>query len=244
MSKFEIRALKIMRYDGTELQSADQRTVMRRFIRISLSLAATAFVAFVLLLAASLYSYFALTEETLIAEIEFDRTDEQSYLAYLRAGDFCSERVFAVLGDQWRIDAQFLKWHYWASLLGLESRYRLERLEGRYRSIDEQNSKPTLSHALAAPSAIDVAGLSEHLGRLNFLVDASYGSSTYHDIDTSRLYLVYKSPTGIFTRSRPRAGSADQAQGLSVEIRHGCGAGPGLVARAAGAINRTLDRQD
>jgi hypothetical protein len=217
---------------------------MRRLIRISLALAVAAIFGFILLLAASIYGYFALTDETLIAELEFDRTDEQQYLGYLRTGDFCSEQALRVLGDQWRIDAQFLKWRYWASLLGLKSQYRLERLEGRYRDPGEQNSRPTLAHALAEPSAIDIGGLSGRLGRLNFLADATYGSSTYHDIDTSLVYLVYKSPTGIFTRTRLRASPQTDREALNVEVRHGCGGDPGFLARAASLINRTVDQDD
>jgi len=165
-------------------------------------------------------------------------------MGYLRTGDFCSATSFSVLGDQWRIDAQFLKWHYWASLLGLKSHYRLERLEGRYRDVAEQNKKPTLSHALAPPSAIDIGGLTGRLGNLNFLADASYGSSTYHDIDTSQVYLVYKSPTAIFTRSRPRTVSQVVGEALIVEIRHDCADGPGAGARIAGWVNQTVDRVD
>ncbi|HEY5665348.1 MAG TPA: hypothetical protein VIV64_01410 [Gammaproteobacteria bacterium] len=214
---------------------------MRKIIRVSIALAATSVSAFVLLLAFSIYGFSALTDETLIAEIEFERSGEQSYLAYLRTGDFCADEIFAVLGDQWRLDAQFLKWHYWASLLGLKSHYRLERLEGRYRDAAEQNLKPTLAHALAPPSAIDIGKLSGRLGRLNFLADASYGSSTYHDIDTGLTYLVYKSPTAIFTRSRPKPNPQAPGEVLSVEVRRGCGAAPGAFNRLAKWVNRTVD---
>jgi hypothetical protein len=217
---------------------------MRRFIRISLSLATVAVLGFFVLLGASIYSFFALTDETLIAELEFDRTGEQRYLAYLRSGDFCTESVYAMLGDQWRIDAQFLKWHYWASLLGLKSQYRLERLEGRYRDVGEQNREPTLAHALAAPSAIDIGALSGRLGRLNFLADASYGSSTYQDIDTTMTYLVYKSPTGLFTRTRPRAVLQRDGAPLEVDVRHGCGSDQGVLPGAAAFINRVFDPVD
>jgi len=217
---------------------------MRRLIRISFSLVVAAVLGFFLLLGASIYSFYALTDETLIAEIEFERTADKRYSGYLRTGDFCSEQVFAVLGDQWRIDAQFLKWHYWASLLGLKSQYRLERLEGRYRDPAEQNTQPTLAHPLAEPSAIDIAALAGRLGRLNFLADASYGSSTYHDIDTNLVYLVYKSPTGIFTRTRQKSVPQQGAEVLTVEVRRGCGDAPGLVGRAAEFINRALDQVD
>lgn len=217
---------------------------MRRFIRISLTFCIAAVVGFILLLIAAIHAYHSLTDETLIAEIEFDRVGGQQYIARLRTGDFCSEEIFSVLGDQWRIDAQFLKWRYWATLFGLESHYRLERFEGRYRDVGEQNVKPTLAHALAPPSAIDIGGLADRLGRVNFLADASYGSSTYHDIDTTRTYLVYKSPTGIFTRLRLRSSRQVAGEALSVEVRRGCAEEPGAVTRAAGWVNRTVDRVD
>ncbi len=217
---------------------------MRKLIRISVSLAIAAVAGFFVLLTASIYTYYALTDETLIAEIEFSRIGEQRYEAYLRTGDFCTQQAFAVYGDQWRIDAQFLKWHYWASLFGLRSQYRLERLEGRYRDIEAQNTRQTLAHPLAEPSAIDIGGLAGGLGRLNFLADATYGSSTYHDIDTSLVYLVYKSPTGIFTRSRPVLSPRAEADTLTVDVRRGCGEEPGVVASAAGWINRSVDRVD
>lgn len=217
---------------------------MRKFIRISLSLAVSAVGAFVFLLAASIYSFHVLTDETLIAEIEFDRAGDQHFIAYLRTGDFCSEQALPIYGDQWRIDAQFLKWHYWASLLGLKSHYRLERIEGRYIEVAEQNSRPTLSHALARPSAIDIGGLSDRLGRLNFLADASYGSSTYHDVDPGLVYLVYKSPTAVFTRSRERLKPQKSGQALHVEVRRGCADGPGAMARVAGWVNETVDGVD
>lgn len=217
---------------------------MRRVFRISAYFAVFLVVAFILLLAAAIRSYSTLTQETLIAEVEFDRIGDRLYLASLRTGDFCRPEILNVHGDQWRIDAQFLKWHYWATVVGLESQYRLERFEGRYRDVAEQNSLPTLAHALAPPSAIDIAGVSGMLGSMNFLADATYGSSTYHDIDTSLLYGVYKSPTGLLTRTRPRTVEQRSADGLDIEIRRGCGDPPGLWARTAGWINRTVDRVD
>jgi hypothetical protein len=217
---------------------------MRKFIRISITLAAISVVGFILLLAAAIRSYSALTQETLIAEIEFERVGVQHYRAMLSTGDFCTEQQFDVLGDQWRIDAQFLKWYYWANVLGLDSQYRLERFEGRYRNVAEQNTRNTLSHSLAPPSAIDIASFSGMLGRLNFLVDTTYGSSTYHDIDTSLRYGVYKTPTGLLTRSQIRDTAGVAGDGLTIEVRRACGEPPGLWTRSAGWINRAVDGVD
>jgi len=220
---------------------------MRRFVKVSFVALGLGAAAFVVLLAASVHTFRALTEETLIAEIRFERTGEREYLAYLRTGDLCEERALPIRGDQWRVDAQFLKWKYWATLLGLDSQYRLERLEGRYRAVAEQNSMPGLAHDLGRPTAVDIVGVAEALGAFNFLIDATYGSSTYQTIDTQRTHLVYKTPTAIITRSMPRAVAAS-APALAVRINASCGAGPDPWRRvttwtdsAARAAARALD---
>jgi len=140
----------------------------------------------------------------------------------LRTGDRCEERVLTVYGDQWRVDAEFLKWKYWALLLGLDSQYRLDRLEGRYRSVIDQNSQPKLAHDLRDETAVDVVSLAEGLGRWNFLIDASYGSSTYQDIDPANVYYVYRTQTAIITRSKPRP-VPEQGEPLAVDVDRACG---------------------
>jgi hypothetical protein len=158
----------------------------------------------IVLLTATIYTYDRLTGEMLIAELRFEPTGDRRYTAHLRTGDRCEDRTFPLYGDQWRVDAEFLKWKYWALLLGLDSQYRLDRLEGRYRSVAEQNSQPNVAYALSERTAIDVVTLAESLGSWNFLLDATYGSSTYEDIDVNNVYYVYRTTTGIITRHEPR----------------------------------------
>ena len=189
------------------------------------------------LLSASIYTYTSLTSESVVAEIRFDVVGEQEYLARLRTGDLCDEQSFLVLGDQWRIDAEFLKWKYWAIALGLDSQYRLDRFQGRYRVAEDQNSRPTLAHDLKENTAVDVASLSGTLGRLNFLTDASYGSSTYQNIETDRTFHVYRTQTGLITRTElepaPRVGDG----GLVVEITRACGGEPSYWERFSAWLN-------
>ena len=189
---------------------------MRKLLGWSLVLIVVLGALAVVLLSASVYTYHRLSGETLIAELRFDQSGDREYAAHLRTGDRCDERVLTVYGDQWRVDAEFLKWKYWALLLGLDSQYRLDRLEGRYRSVVDQNSQPKLAHDLRDETAVDVVSLAEGLGRWNFLIDASYGSSTYQDIDPANVYYVYRTQTAIITRSKPsaraRAGRADRGR--------------------------------
>jgi hypothetical protein len=207
---------------------------MRRLLRVSVVLVALALVLIIMLLSASIYTFNVLTDETLIAELRFDRTGDRQYLAHLRTGDRCEERTLPVLGDQWRVDAEFLKWKYWAMLFGLDSQYRLDRLEGRYRSVQDQNAEPTVSHDLSGATALDVVDLAGALGSLNFLIDATYGSSTYRDIDPANVYYVYRTTTGIITRSAPRSAAVEPGvpgAALAVDVNRACGGKPPVWRR-------------
>lgn len=212
---------------------------MRKLIRYLVFTAVLATGVALMLLSASVYTFFTLTDETLIAEVRFEQVAQQRYRAYLSTGDFCEEAVYGIAGDQWRIDAEFVKWHYWALLLGLDSQYRLDRFEGRFSDVDIQNARAGQAHSLKPATSLDVVALADSLGRLNFLMDATYGSSTYETIDPGRIYSVYKSPTGIFTRSNA-APVAPAGDAIEIEIRQACGASPGAWYTVSTWIDRLL----
>lgn len=216
---------------------------MRKVVTFSLLTVVVLAGLVIALLSASIYTYSALTGETVIAEISFEKTGDRQYIAHLRTGDQCAERVLPILGEQWRVDAQFLKWKYWATLLGLQPQYRLDRLEGRYRTAAEQNTSPTLAHDLEADTALDVVAVGQALGSLNFLTDATYGSSTYEDIDPARIYYVYRTTTGIITRSEPRP-VVERGSGaaLPIEVNKGCGGAPSVWQRIATWTNAAAVR--
>ena len=197
--------------------------VARKLLTLSFVLIVVLGALVALLLSASVYTYRTLTSEAAIAELRFDRTGDREYVASLRTGDGCEVREFPIRGDQWRVDAAFLKWKYWALLLGLDSQYRLDRLSGRYRDVAEQNARPDLAYDLGEETALDVVNVANALGRLNFLLDATYGASTYEDIATDKVFTVYRTTTGIIARSAPRTTQAEGAP-LAVAINQACGA--------------------
>lgn len=195
---------------------------MRRAFKFSLAAVVLFAALSIVLLAATVYTYDRLTGETLIAELRFDPTGDRQYVAHLRTGDRCAERSFPLFGDQWRVDAEFLKWKYWALLFGLDSQYRLDRLEGRYRSVADQNTQPNVAHGLSDRTVVDLVSLSESLGSWNFLLDATYGSSTYQDIDADDVYYVYRTQTGIITRHEPRPVQPANGASFNVTIDGAC----------------------
>jgi hypothetical protein len=211
----------------------------RKLLTLSFVLIVVLGALLALLLSASVYTYHALTSEAAIAELRFDQSGDREYLARLRTGDGCEERTFPIRGDQWRIDAAFLKWKYWALLLGLDSQYRLDRLSGRYRDVAEQNARPDLAHDLGDETALDIVNVANALGRLNFLLDATYGASTYEDIATDKVFTVYRTTTGIIARSAPRTTQAPAAP-LAVAINRACGAAQPTWRKASNWVDDRL----
>ena len=153
-----------------------------------------------LMMAANLYTFHRLSDESPIAELRFVKKGDRQYEAIISYGDFCNPEHYLLYGDQWRLDAVFLKWRSWANLLGFDAMYRIERLGGRYRNVDRENSEPHQAFTLHPQSGIDlVAMLAGYRGRIS-PVDTLYGSSVYEDMNPDTLYRVYRSQSGLLVR--------------------------------------------
>lgn len=196
---------------------------MRRLLKIGLPVIVLGAAALGLLLSSWLYTYHRLSSEELVAELSFERVGEQVYRARVATGDLCQVDLYELHGDQWRVEAQFVKWKSWANLLGLDAMYRLDRIEGRYRDLSQQNERHTVAYALPRETLIDAVELAEGLGRFNVLLDASYGSSTFHHIDTGTVYRVYRTQSGLITRVSPRPRPSSTNGRLTIDIDRACG---------------------
>jgi len=217
------------------------RLVWRYSLRLSLPLLVLLLLLLLaLLLSAGFYGYHRLTDEALVAELQFRPLAPQRFVATLVDAQGCDAKDYLIEGDQWRIDARFLKWRYWATLVGLDPLYRLERLEGRYQRNAEQNDRPHLAHDLGEAAALDLLAGLERLGRYNLLFDASYGSSAYATIDPNQRYLLYRGQSGLLIRSRPLETSQPGGEGTVITIAHACGDPVSLWRRLAEGLERWL----
>ena len=127
---------------------------------------------------ASIYGYAQLTDEAPVCSIKFRSTAPDAYAARIMiAGE--PDRVFDLTGDEWQIDARVVTWQPPATILGLDPIYKLDRLSGRYSSIDDERSQQRTVHALADPNALDVWEVARRFPMLMPGVDAYYGTATY-----------------------------------------------------------------
>ena len=197
---------------------------------------------FALMLGANLQTYYRLSNESPIAELQFVMTDDGRYEAIITYGDFCNPERYPLYGDQWRLDAQFLKWRPWANVLGFDSLYRIERLGGRYRNLARENSEPHKAHALHPQGGIDlVAVLASYSGRLS-PVDTLYGSSVYEDMNPHYVYRVYRSQSGLLVRKAALRGVITDGGVTTIEINKSCAESPGPFRRAGRYLGTLLER--
>lgn len=189
-----------------------------------------------LLFGSNLYTYHRLTNESPIAELHFRKIATQQYEATIAYGDFCHPEKYTLHGDQWRLDARFLKWRPWANLLGFDSMYRIERLGGRYLDVQVENTGPHKSHSLHDEDSIDLPAVLNNYGGRFSPVDTLYGSSVYDLMQEGFLYRVYRTQSGLLVRRDKPVRPNSPGQGLTIEISKACGGQPGWFSRLQATI--------
>jgi len=142
-------------------------------------------------------TYTGLTKETPVAYINFKQENaaEYTYIATISDEDNDSIGEYRIEGDQWRLEANIIKMEYWASVLGIDTKYTLDRFQGRFSDINLENKIHHTAYQLENKDLVNDFGL--------FFEDTAYGSGTYTNIKLDTLYTVYLSPTGLLVREAP-----------------------------------------
>lgn len=159
----------------------------------------------------NLHTYARLTHERPVAEIVFEARGPQMFNATLAQVPSGEIQMFVLSGDEWQLDARVLKWKGWANLFGLDAQYRLERVSGRYRDINQERTGERTVYALAENPGLDLWQVTlDHPTRLPF-VDAVYGNAAYMPMSDGARYEVSITQTGLI--ARPVNAAAQQAAG-------------------------------
>ncbi|MBU2887081.1 cation/multidrug efflux pump [Gilvimarinus agarilyticus] len=165
-----------------------------------------AFVAF------DIFTYRQIVKEQVIATISFEKLAEQEFKVMLANSDGL-EKTYTLRGDQWQLDARIIKWKGEVAKLGIQPGYRLDRISGRYFSLeDERNAERTLYSFNESHLGVDVWQWLRQIKNTLPVVDAVYGSATYLPMADGALFEVSLSGTGLVTR--PLNEIAQDAVGL------------------------------
>ena len=133
--------------------------------------------------------------------------------------------VYPVNGDEWRMEAQVLKWKPWANVVGLNSQYRLDRLSGRYQNIEQERTGARSVHALSGgdvktgplayvPWNLSVWDVARKYRRYVDAVDTLYGSAAYMPMADGATYEVWITQSGLIARPTNDAARAASAGGF------------------------------
>ena len=131
-----------------------------------------------ILLFVSYLGYERLTAEQLVGEIQFDQSGPDEYTARLML-EGRLDHLLPLRGDEWQLDARIVTWKPPATILGLEPVYQLERLSGRYSSVERELTEARTVHALAEERPLDLWSVARRFPRFAPGVDAYYGTATY-----------------------------------------------------------------
>lgn len=135
-----------------------------------------------------------------LATISFERLGAQSYRAILVESDG-RERRFDLSGDQWQLDARIVRWSNFIAAWGAKPAYRLDRLGGRYFSLEKERQNNRSVFSLMDESAMVVDVWPVLLESSHWLpIDAQYGSATYLPMEDGALYTVSLSASGLVAK--------------------------------------------
>lgn len=167
----------------------------------------------VALLALDVQTYSRLTHERPVATIHTRQLGPQHFEATVtqpardRTAAPVSE-LYPLHGDEWRIEAQVLKWKPWANVLGLDTQYRLDRLSGRYQSTEQEINAPRSVHPLTGgdagpawlPWRISAWDTARRYRRYVDAVDTLYGGGAYMPMADGAVYEVWITQSGLVAR--------------------------------------------
>lgn len=147
----------------------------------------------------NLVTYARLTHERPAAHVTTRQLGERRYVVTLQVPK-APARHYDLAGDEFQIDARVLKWRAFATVIGFDTAYRLERLSGRYTEVSMERAAPRTVHSLAPDTGLDLWSLVRRHHRYLPLADALYGSAAYVPMAEGAEYDVAVSASGLVVR--------------------------------------------
>lgn len=118
---------------------------------------------------------------------------------FLESGESNKYR-FEINGDQWMIEGDILKWEDYINFMGLHTRYRLNRIRGRYiNSKEEISNKPTV-HSLIADEEDFLWNILYDVGHELPFVSTVYGNAAYQMTNKPKKFEVFVTTSGFGLR--------------------------------------------
>lgn len=153
------------------------------------------------LTALNVNAYRPVDKEVTVATISFDKLDKQIYKANVVMSSSGSEMPFEISGDLWQVDARVIKWKGLLASLGGRPGYKLDRIQGRYFTLEDERTKPRSIYALSNPDVgFDLWNALDRLSNHFAWFDAEYGSATFLPMADGALFTIQLTSSGLIAR--------------------------------------------
>ncbi len=170
------------------------------WLRGSLGMGFVAIAVFFGLLAVNVFSYHQMQKEQDVATLSFEKNARQTYdVTVSQPGG--AEMRYEVRGDLWQIDARMIKWKGFLAGLGFTPGYKLDRLQGRYITLEQERSAKRTVYALSEPDlGFDLWASIKRNAHWLSIVDATYGSATFLPMADGAIFSVSMGNSGLVAR--------------------------------------------
>lgn len=162
---------------------------------LSIILVVGAFFAF----SAWMYTYSALTEEKVVAELYVSKkiikdgvpTFKVRYVPisgdpvmfFWGEGNSNNDEIkVEMYGDQFFVDASFIRWQNWMTLLGFDPVYKVYRVKSDYRNLEERNKYRTTAFDINGGPDKVVEDFAENEKFLGFIIQSGFISSAGQNV--------------------------------------------------------------
>lgn len=143
-----------------------------------------------------LWSYQQINQEKPIATVSVFELGEQDFDLTIATSDGKEQR-YQILGDQWQLDARLLTWKGPFAQAGALPLYRLDRLSGRYLSLEQERTAQRSVYSLASSQWLD---LWNWMHKYSVGFDANYGSAVFMPLTNGAVYSVRLTSKGLIAR--------------------------------------------
>lgn len=171
------------------------------WLRGSLGLLMLVLATLCILVAIDLNSYQQLLAEKPVITLSFEKLEEQSFKAKLVYVEEGVEKEYVLKGDQWQVDARIIRWLGVFRAMGATPAYRLDRISGRYYSLEDERRKDRTVHQMTDQQyGLDTwSWLNAHSNYVPW-VDAIYGSATFLPMEDGALYQISLTHNGLVAK--------------------------------------------
>ena len=149
-------------------------------------------------------AYRAFTLEEPVAKIIIEHPDagEVSSITIIQDDQKGESRTrrFDVVGDQWVLEGDILKWRNWLNFLGLHTRYRLTRLRRRYLEASDERTKPSSIHPLVENEDHPLWKYLYKYGPRLPMVSTVYGNAVFQASGEDAIFRIYVGTSGFIAR--------------------------------------------